>query len=71
MLFALPSYQFPYIVMNRCLYQNKWSKMTLTYWMIVERYPNLNGGVGAVILGCEIFSLLDGNINSPPTAREE
>ena len=31
-------------------------EMTLNYWMTVERYLNLNRGVGGSIPGCEIFS---------------
>jgi hypothetical protein len=34
-------------------------EMTLNYWMIVERYPNLKEEVGGSIPGCEISSLLD------------
>jgi len=33
--------------------------MTLHYWRMVERYPNLKEQVGDSIPGCEIFSLLD------------
>ena len=33
--------------------------MTLNYWMMVERYPNLKDEVGGSIPGCEISSLLD------------
>ena len=36
--------------------------MTLNYWMIVERYPNLKEEVGGSIPGCEISSLLDRNL---------
>jgi len=36
-----------------------WSKTTLNYWMMVERYPNLKEEVGRSIPGCEISSLLD------------
>ena len=36
-----------------------WSNMTLNYWMMVERYPNLKEEVGDSIPACEIFSLLD------------
>ena len=36
-----------------------WSKTTLNYWMMVERYPNLKEEVGGSIPGCEISSLLD------------
>ena len=43
--------------------------MTLNYQMTVERYPNMNGGVGGSIPGYEIFSLLDRKIKSPSTAR--
>jgi len=35
------------------------SEMTLNYWMIVERYPKLNGVVDGSISNFEIFSLLD------------
>ena len=30
--------------------------MTINYWMMVERYPNLKEEVGGSILGCEISS---------------
>jgi hypothetical protein len=40
-----------------------WSKMTLNYRMMVERYPNLKEGVGGSIPGCEISSLLDRKIS--------
>jgi hypothetical protein len=33
--------------------------MTLTYWMMVERYPHLKEEVGGSISGYEISSLLD------------
>ena len=36
--------------------------MTLKYWMMVERYPNLKEQVGGLIPGCEISSLLDRNL---------
>ena len=36
-----------------------WSKTTLNYWMMVERYPNIKEEVGGSIPGCEIASLLD------------
>jgi hypothetical protein len=36
----------------------KRSKMTLNFWMMVERYPNLKEEVGGSIPGCEISSLL-------------
>ena len=39
-----------------------WSMMTLNYWMMVERYPNLKEEVGGLILGREISSLLDKNL---------
>jgi hypothetical protein len=32
--------------------------MTLNYWMMVERYPNLKEEVGGSIPSCEISSLL-------------
>ena len=38
------------------------SVMTLNYWMMVERYPNLKEKVGGSIPGCEISSLLDKNL---------
>lgn len=31
-------------------------EMITNYWMITERYSNLNGVVGCLIFGCEIFS---------------
>ena len=31
-----------------------WSKTTLNYWMMVERYPNPKEEVGGSIPGCEI-----------------
>jgi len=40
----------------------RWSEMTLNYWMIVERYPNLKDEVGGSIPGFEIVSLLDRNL---------
>ena len=36
--------------------------MTLNYWMMEERYPNLKEEVGGLIPGCEISSLLDKNL---------
>ena len=36
--------------------------MTLNYWMMVERYPNLKEEVGRSIPGCVISSLLDRNL---------
>jgi hypothetical protein len=33
--------------------------MTLNYWMMMERYPNLKEVVGGLISSYEIFSLLD------------
>ena len=36
-----------------------WSKVTLNYWMMVERHPNLKEEIGGSIPGCEISSLLD------------
>ena len=39
-----------------------WSMMTLNYWMMVERYPNLKEEVGGLILDCEVSSLLDINL---------
>ena len=44
-------------------------EMTSNYRMIVERYPNLNGGVDGLIPCCKIFSLFDEEIKSMPTAR--
>ena len=38
--------------------------MTLNYYMMVERYPNLTKEVGGLIPGCEISSLLDMNLPS-------
>ena len=35
------------------------SKTTLTYWMMVEGYPNFKEEDGGSIPGCEISSLLD------------
>jgi hypothetical protein len=52
------------------------SEMTLNYWMIVERYPKLNGVVDGLIPNFEIFSLLDQKKNklvggyTPPTFRK-
>ena len=43
--------------------------MTLNYQRVVERFPNPNKGVGGLICGCEIFSLLDGKTKSPPSTR--
>ena len=42
-------------------------RVTLNYRMSVERYPNPNEGFGSLILGCEIFSLLDGKTKSHPS----
>jgi hypothetical protein len=36
--------------------------MTLNYWMMVERYPNLKKEVTVQFPGCEISSLPDGNL---------
>jgi hypothetical protein len=36
-----------------------WSKTTLNYLMMVERYPNLKEEAGGLTPGCEISSLLD------------
>jgi hypothetical protein len=33
--------------------------MTLNYWMMVKRYPNLKKEVGGSIPDCEISSVLD------------
>ena len=33
--------------------------MTLNYWMMMERYPNLKEEIGGSIPSCEISSLLD------------
>ena len=42
---------------------NIWSETTLDYWMMMlEWYPHLKEEVGSSILGCEISSLLDGNL---------
>ena len=43
-------------LMNPC---RTWPKMTLHYWMMVERYPNLNDEVRGSIPSYEISSLLD------------
>ena len=40
-----------------------WSKTTLNYRIMVERYPNLQDEVGGSLLGCEISSLLDKNLS--------
>ena len=40
------------------------SKMSLNYWMMVERYPNLKAKVGGSNPSCEISSLLAGNLPS-------
>jgi hypothetical protein len=37
--------------------------------MTMKRYPNPSGGVGGLISGCEIFSLLDGKTKNPTTTR--
>ena len=39
-----------------------WSKMTLNYWMMVDKYPNLKEEVGDLIPNYEISSLLDKNL---------
>ena len=39
------------------------SETTVNYWMMVERYPNLNEEVGDWISGCEISSLCDINLS--------
>ena len=36
-----------------------WFEMTLNYWIMMERYPNLKEEVGGSIPGYEISSLLD------------
>ena len=46
-----------------------WSEMTLNYRTTMQRYPNLNGGVGGMIHDYEIFFLLDEKTKSPPTSR--
>ena len=38
------------------------SELTLNYWMMVERYPNLKEEIGGAILDCKISSLLDINL---------
>ena len=43
-------------------WRHGWSKMTLTYLMMVERYPNLKEEVGGSIPNCEISSQLDKKI---------
>jgi hypothetical protein len=45
--------------MNRLSLRNNWSGMTLKYWMMVERYPNLKEEVGGSIPSDEISSLPD------------
>ena len=40
-----------------------WSATTLNYWTMMERYPNLKEDVGGSIAGCEMSSLLDGNLS--------
>jgi hypothetical protein len=45
-----------------------WSKTTLNYKMMVERYPNLKEEVGGSIPGCEISSLSDGKLARWSTA---
>ena len=40
--------------------KTKFSEMTTTYWMIVERHPKPNEVPSGSIPGREIFSLLDG-----------
>jgi hypothetical protein len=47
----------------------QWYEMTPNYPMTMERYPNLNRGVGGSISDCGIFSLLYGKIENSPTAR--
>ena len=42
--------------------------MTLSYQMMLERYPNLKEEVGGSIVGCEISSLLDGKLARWSTA---
>jgi hypothetical protein len=37
-------------------------EMTLSYWMMVERYPNLKEEIGGSIPSWEISSLLDKKI---------
>ena len=39
--------------------------MTLNYWIMVERYPNLKEEVGGSIPVCEISSLVDINLALP------
>ena len=36
-----------------------WSKTTLNYCTMVERYPSLKEGVGGANIGCEVSCLLD------------
>ena len=43
------------------------SPSTLTYWMIVERYPKLNEVVGNLIHDSEIFFVLDGKTSQVAT----
>ena len=57
------------VVWERCLMVNldniTWylwhlrSEMTLNHWMIMERYPKLNGVVGGLISRCKFFFVLD------------
>ena len=42
--------------------------MTLNFWMMVERYPNLKEDVGGSNPGYEISSLLDGKLARWSTA---
>jgi hypothetical protein len=44
------------------------SEMTLNYWMMVERYPNLKEEAGILIVGCKISSLLDEKLAKWQTA---
>ena len=44
------------------IYNIKWSAMTLSYLVMVERYPNLEEEVGGSIPDCENSSLLDGKL---------
>jgi hypothetical protein len=42
--------------------------MTLNYWMMMEKYPNLKEEVGTLIPGREISLLLDKKLARWPTA---
>ena len=48
--------------------KDKWSEMTLNYWVMVEGYPNLKEEVRGSNPGYEISSLLDGKLAKWSTA---